>query len=117
MLFSFPALNTETNKGSVTGRITGIPPFSPCKKITKMTNEIVKIRWIDAQRLELGIIQKNEFSEIEPLPCEIIGFKIFENKKWITIAQEKWDEPSGGAKYVHIIPKVSILKITKLKEI
>jgi len=80
-------------------------------------NEIIKIRWIDAQRVELGIIQKHEFSEIEPLACEIVGHKIFENKEWITVAQEKWDEPSGGAKYVHVIPKCSIIKITKLKEI
>ena len=80
-----------------------------------MTEDIVKVRWIDAQRLELGIIQKNEFSEVEPLACEIIGFKIFENKEWITIAQEKWE--TGGAKYVHIIPKCSILKITKVKEV
>jgi len=81
-----------------------------------MKEDIVKVRWIDAQRLELGIIQKKEFEEIEPLPCEIVGHRIFENKEWITIAQEKWDGEMG-AKYVHVIPKVSILKITKLKEI
>jgi hypothetical protein len=66
--------------------------------------------------LELGIIQKKEFEEIEPLTCEIVGHRIFENKEWITIAQEKWDGEMG-AKYVHVIPKVSILKITKLKEV
>jgi len=81
-----------------------------------MTEDIVKVRWIDAQRLELGVIQKNEFAEVEPLACEIVGYRIFENKEWITIAQEKWDEEMG-AKYVHVIPKVSILKIIKLKEV
>ena len=81
-----------------------------------MKEDIVKVRWIDAQRLELGIIQKKEFEEIEPLACEIVGHRIFENKEWITIAQEKWDGEMG-TKYVHIIPKVSILKITKLKEV
>lgn len=82
-----------------------------------MKEDIVKVRWIDAQRLELGIVQKEEFSEIEPVACEIVGHRIFENKEWITIAQEKWDEPSEGAKYVHVIPKVSIIKISKLKEV
>ncbi len=86
-------------------------------ELFKNEKDIVKVRWIDAQRLELGIIQKNEFSEVEPLACEIVGHRIFENKKWITIAQEKWDEPSGGAKYVHVIPKISILKIIKLEEV
>ena len=28
-----------------------------------MKEDIVKVRWIDAQRLELGIIQKKEFLE------------------------------------------------------
>ena len=83
----------------------------------EMKDEIVKVKWIDAQRLELGVLQKEEFSEIEPLPCEIVGFKIYENEKWITIAQEKWSGPLGGAKYVHIIPKVSIIKITELKDV
>jgi len=54
-----------------------------------MKEDIVKVRWIDAQRLELGIIQKKEFEEIEPLACEIVGHRVFENKEWITIAQEK----------------------------
>lgn len=81
-----------------------------------MKEEIVKVTWIDAQRIELGLIQKEEFSEIEPLECSIVGFKIFENKDWITIAQEKWIDPCGAAKYIHIIPKISIIKIVNLKE-
>ena len=82
-----------------------------------MTDEIVKVTWIDAQRLELGIIQKHEFAEVEPVACSIVGFKVYEDKNKIIIAQEKWVEPFGGVKYVHAIPKVSILEITKLKEI
>jgi hypothetical protein len=81
-----------------------------------MNEDIVKVKWIDAQRLELGIYHQEDYSELEPIPCEIIGHRIFENKEWITITQEKWDK-NQGAKYIHVIPKVSILKITKLKEI
>ena len=79
-------------------------------------NEIVKVTWIDAQRLELGVIQKEELPDIQPIECDIIGFKVHEDKKRIIIAQERWKE-LWGCKYVHVIPKVSILKITKLKEI
>lgn len=36
-------------------------------------------------------------------------------KNKIVITQEKWDE-IVGCKYVHVIPKCSIIKIIKLKE-
>ena len=78
-------------------------------------NEIVKVTWIDAQRLELGVLQDEELSDVQPIEGMIVGFKVHEDKKRIIIAQERWD--IGGCKYVHVIPKVSILKITKLKEI
>ena len=79
-------------------------------------NEIVKVTWIDAQRLELGCYQKEELPDLEPIEGEIVGFKVHEDKKRIVIAQERWVE-TGGCKYVHVIPKCSIIKITKLKEI
>ena len=85
-------------------------------------NEIVKITWLDAERLELGVIQDEELPDIKPIPCDIIGFKVHEDKERILIAQEKWNLlgtnlTSGGCKYLHVIPKCSIIKITKLKEI
>jgi len=79
-------------------------------------NEIVKITWIDAQRLELGVIQKEELPDLKPISCNIVGFLVNEDKERIVIAQEKWDE-LWGCKYVHVIPKISIIKITKLKEV
>ncbi len=78
--------------------------------------EIVKVTWIDAQRLELGVMQMNELPDIKPINCNIVGFKVHEDKERIIIAQEKWDELMG-CKYVHAIPKCSIIKITKLKEV
>lgn len=79
-------------------------------------NEIVKVTWIDAMRLELGVIQKEEIPDLKPINCDIVGFKVHEDKERIVIAQEKWDE-LFGCKYVHVIPKRSIIKITKLKEV
>ncbi len=78
-------------------------------------NEIVKVTWIDAQRLELGIIQSEELRDLKPIECDIVGFKVHEDKERIVIAQEKWKE-LGGCKYVHVIPKCSIIKILELKE-
>jgi len=77
-------------------------------------NEIVKVEWLDAQRLELGCIQDEELPDLQPIPAEIVGFKVHEDKTRILIAQEKWET---GCKYLHVIPKISIIKIVKLKEI
>ena len=78
-------------------------------------NEIVKVTWLDAQRLELGCIQDDELPNLQPIEGNIVGFKVHEDKDRIVIAQERWE--LGGCKYVHVIPKCSIIKITKLKEI
>jgi len=78
-------------------------------------NEIVKVEWIDAQRVELGVLQDEELSDIQPIIGFIVGFKVHEDKKRIVIAQERWE--IGGSKYVHVIPKCSIIKITKLREV
>ena len=80
-----------------------------------MNKEIVKVTWIDAQRLELGVIQDEELPDVQSIEGSIVGFKVHEDKKRIVIAQERWN--IGGCKYVHVIPKCSIIKITKLKEV
>ena len=76
--------------------------------------EIVKVTWIDAQRIELGILQDNELPDVQAIEGNIVGFKVHEDKNRIIIAQERWD--IGGCKYVHVIPKCSIIKIRKLEE-
>ncbi len=77
--------------------------------------EIVKVSWIDAQRIELGVVQYEELPDIKPVVCDIVGFRVHEDKERILIAQEKWDE-LAGCKYLHVIPKCSILKIIELTE-
>ena len=76
--------------------------------------KMVKITWMDAQRIELGVQQLEEIKEIEPIPCDILGFLVHETKDKIIIAQEKWDN-LAGFKYIHIIPKISILKVKEVK--
>ncbi|RKX66366.1 MAG: hypothetical protein DRP42_03210 [Tenericutes bacterium] len=80
-----------------------------------MDEEIVKVVWLDAQRLELGIVQDSDLSNVQPIEGTIVGFKVAEDESRIVIAQERWD--IGGSKYVHVIPKCSVIKITKLKEV
>jgi len=81
----------------------------------KMINEeIVKVTWLDAQRLELGIVQDSDLPNVQPIEGTIVGFKVDEDENRIVVAQERWD--IGGSKYVHVIPMCSVIKITKLKE-
>ena len=77
-------------------------------------NEIVKVEWIDAQRIELGVLQDEELPDVQPINGYIVGFKVHEDKNRIVIAQERWS--IGGCKYVHVIPKRSVVKITELQE-
>jgi len=77
--------------------------------------KIVKVKWSDAQRIETSLWDEEEIKEIEPIECEIVGFLICEDKKKVTIAQERWNDVKQ-IKYIHIIPKCSIIKISELKE-
>ncbi len=76
--------------------------------------KIVRVTWLDAQRVELGVQHQEDIADLQPIPCDIVGFLIHEDKDRIVIAQEKWDD-FQGFKYVHVIPKCSVIKIRKLK--
>lgn len=39
--------------------------------------KIVKVTWIDAQRLEHSIWDEKEVEEINPIECDIVGFLTF----------------------------------------
>jgi len=78
-------------------------------------NEVIKLTWIDAQRLELGIQDIISLKSVEPIECEIVGFLIHRDEKKTIIAQEKWSE-TNQAKYVHVIPERSIIKFVMMKE-
>lgn len=67
---------------------------------------IVKVTWIDAQRLELGMPTIREAENIKPIFCDIVGFLVYEDKEKVVLAQENWDDVQQ-IKYVHAIPKRS----------
>lgn len=77
--------------------------------------KIVKVTWIDAQRIELGVLQDYELADLDVLPCDIVGFLLHEDEEKIILSQEKWHD-NRGQKYIHVIPKISIKKITELRE-
>jgi len=77
-------------------------------------NQIFRVTWLDAQRVELGVQHQEDIANLQPIPCDIVGFLIHEDKERIVIAQEKWNDLQGF-KYVHVIPKCSVIKIKKLK--
>ena len=58
-------------------------------KQEKNNVEIVKVTWIDAQRVELSLWDEKEVKEIEPKECDIVGFLIYENKDKVILAQER----------------------------
>ena len=77
-------------------------------------NEMVRVTWIDAQMLDVGCIQQEELPDLKPIDGDVLGFLVHEDKERIVIAREKWKE-AGTCKYLLVIPKCSVVKITKLR--
>lgn len=79
-----------------------------------MKPDIVKIKWIDAQRIDVGIDTiENVINSMKPVTCEIVGFIINEDSRFVYLAQEYW-KSEGMIKYVNAIPKSLILETKKL---
>jgi len=82
--------------------------------MTKHKEPII-VTWLDAQRLELGCHFEDDMENLDPIACEIIGFKVFEDNTKIILAQEFWED-TKQLKYIHVIPKRSIIKTVSLEE-
>jgi hypothetical protein len=78
--------------------------------------KMIKIKWMDVMSLDTALITKEDLinEEIKPVPAEIIGFLVHEDKDNYFIAKELWE--TGQFKYIHIIPKkTAIISITELQ--
>jgi len=75
--------------------------------------KIVKITWIDAQSINTKWTPIEEAKDYDTVETDIVGFLIDETKERIILSEECGE---GLVKYIHIIPKRSILKIKELKE-
>lgn len=76
--------------------------------------DIVKIEWLDAQKIDFGLNKIEDVKDIiKPASCEIVGFLINEDSRFVYLAQEYW-KSEGMIKYINAIPKSLILKRKKL---
>lgn len=70
---------------------------------------IIEITWLDAQSLELSqpLVYKDDVQNLTGVKCSIVGYLLADNKDGYVLAKEKWE--TGQYKYIHFIPKKSVL--------
>ena len=78
----------------------------------KPKRKIVLLEWADAQSIDQGLCFPDELPD-EAVRAEIVGFLVRETKKNYFLAKELWE--NGMCKYIHIIPKRSVIKKKVLK--
>lgn len=65
---------------------------------------IIKVTWLDAQKIDVGLEDIENLKDIKPVLCEIVGFLVHEDNKHLILAQEYWKN-EGKVKYINVIPK------------
>lgn len=75
--------------------------------------DIIEITWKDAINFP-NILNKKAISEKTYLIVKTVGYRVEENEEKIVVAFHK--NSKGDFRYVNIIPKESVIKITPLKE-
>ena len=76
--------------------------------------KIVKIDWIDPQFLDVGgLSYVEELEGVECKMCSIVGHLVKETDTTYFVAKELWE--NGAFKYIHMIPKKIVEKISELK--
>lgn len=95
----------------------------PVPKQAKYTEEYdpipVIIEWDDVQFVELnGLIPVSEIGDDScyPIRASLIGFLVNESDEYYYIAHEVWRDVRG-CKYLHIVPKRSVVKLVKLTKV
>ena len=71
--------------------------------------KIIKVTWLDAQRIDVGLQPIENLKDTIPVECEIVGFLVNETKDIVILAQEYWKN-DGMVKYINAIPKCLIKK-------
>lgn len=73
--------------------------------------KILKITWLDAQKVDVGLedIKVLQKEGVPPAVCDIVGFLIKEDEKVVMLAQELW-RSEEKVKYINLIPKSLIIK-------
>jgi hypothetical protein len=82
-----------------------------------MTNtkpKIVEIEWVDAQCVDNGLLNiEDVINTFQPVRAYIIGFLICDDIDNYYLAKEWWE--SSQCKYLHIIPKRSVIALKELR--
>ena len=79
---------------------------------------MVLIEWEDTSLLDVGLIDIKELKkiikndEMVDIKAFIIGFLIDETKDHLYVAKEIWEV--GSCKYLHKVPKRSVIKMVDL---
>ena len=80
--------------------------------VYKSNQPIVMIEWIDVQSNDLGLFEIKDLRSIRPVKAYIVGFLVKETANSYYIVKERWE--SNQFKYLHVIPKVSVLNLLEL---
>ena len=79
----------------------------------EMNKDIVMIDWTDVASVDLGLFSEDDISEgLQHPKAIIVGILVKEDNESYYIAKEMWD--TFQYKYLHLIPKKYVDKITKL---
>ena len=78
-----------------------------------LSPKVVRLEWIDAQSMNVGLFTAEEIEKIEPVKAEIVGFLVHQSEENYYIAAEYWRE-TDQYKYLHLIPKKYVVKILEL---
>lgn len=80
--------------------------------VYKTNQPIVMIEWIDVQSSDMGLFEIKDLRDIRPVKAYIVGFLIKETDDNYYLVKERWE--SNQFKYLHVIPKVSVLSFIEL---
>lgn len=76
--------------------------------------KLVLITWIDVQALESGLLTKDDIVDLKPATAWLAGFLVRETGENYYVAKELWE--TRQFKYLHVIPKRSVIGIKVFKE-
>lgn len=74
---------------------------------------MIEIEWEDVMSYESALLEKQDLLDIEPATAYLIGYLVDETDEYYYVAKEWWT--SEQFKYLHVVPKRSVIKVRKLK--
>ena len=77
-------------------------------KCPKRKPQIIELTWIDVMSLSSPLMEIEDIIDLELCKAKIIGYLVKETKENYYLAKEWWE--TGQFKYLHIIPKRSVIK-------